>query len=191
MRVGATSLTKYRFVIAQCVLVLCVTLLSTGLQNGSVRAQDPSAGATVDMVNLSSWKNRNGRTLFEVMKQHSLAMMVLLDPKCGACTNAKDSLLDMRERTEKANIKYFVLMIPTDSEASKYFAYADSLKLDAEVFVWSNTDAKPPASLVTMVAPAHFLLSSEGLITEKWTGIPQNFEVLKSRRFDGLDKNNK
>jgi hypothetical protein len=64
-------------------------------------------------------------------------------------------------------------MIPDGSDLQKYFSFADSLKLDVDSFVWNSTDAKP-GSLASMVTPAHLQITNEGLIVQKWSGIPQN-----------------
>jgi hypothetical protein len=168
--------TRFAKFLALWAVVLCITALATGPQHGSALAQDPtSAAALIENVDLGSWQSRDGRTLFEVMKQHSLALLVIVDPNCATCTKAQADLRDLRDRTEKAKIKYFVLMIPSESDTSKYFAYADSLKLDAEAFVWSNKETKPLAPVATMVAPSHLLVSSEGHVAKKWAGIPEKF----------------
>jgi hypothetical protein len=83
----------------------------------------------------------------------------------------------LRERAAKANIAYYVLMIPSDTDAQQYFSYADSLKIDAESFVWSNADVKAPASLITMPVPSHLLLTNEGLVVNKWTGVPSSIST--------------
>jgi hypothetical protein len=63
-------------------------------------------------------------------------------------------------------------MLPANTETQKYFDYADSLKLEAESFVWSSTEAKPPAALTALTAPAHVLMDNEGRIVNKWLGTP-------------------
>ena len=151
--------------IAQCVLVFCVTVLPV-----AVRAQDQSGPALGDTIDLSSWQSRSGKTLAEAIKGHSLAMVLLVDPRCGTCTAAKESFNTLKSQVEKPGIQYYVLMIPDGTDTQKYFSYADSLKLNAEAFVWSNTELKPPASLVTMALPSHLLLTNEGLLVNKWPG---------------------
>jgi hypothetical protein len=64
-------------------------------------------------------------------------------------------------------------MIPDGSDPQKYFSFADSLKLDVESFVWRSANAKP-GSLASMTKPGHLQVTNEGLIVEKWSGIPQN-----------------
>ena len=82
-------------------------------------------------------------------------MLVLVAPTCSACTETKDSMDALRERVQKTQIAYFVVIIPDGSETQKYFEFAHSLKLETESFVWSNLEAKPPASLLTMTKPSH------------------------------------
>ena len=136
-----------------------------------VKAQSgPAVGETVDLL---SFQSRTGQTLAEALKKHSLALLVLVDPNCGTCTTTKGNMDALRERVEKAHIAYFIVMIPDGSETQKYFEYADSLKLGTESFVWSNANAKPPASLMTMTKPSHLQVTREGLIVEKWLGTPQ------------------
>ena len=168
-------LNKHKLLLTSSVAALCLTTPINGLQERSVLAQDPAVAAVVETIDLTSWRARDGRTLAQVMPAHSVAMFVLVDPNCEACTKDRSSLRDLRDRVEESNIKYFILMIPAETDVAKYFAYADSLKLDAESFVWSNNEAKPPASLTTMSAPSHLLISSEGGIANKWTGIPAKF----------------
>ncbi|HSE16951.1 MAG TPA: hypothetical protein VLB46_07845 [Pyrinomonadaceae bacterium] len=127
-------------------------------------------GETLD---LKSFQTRSGRTLFEAMKAHSVAMLVVVDPNCSTCASVQDTLRELRERVEKTRIAYYVVMIPDGTDPEKYFSFADSLKLDVESFVWSNPDAKP-GSLATMTKPSHLQITTEGLIIQKWSGIPQN-----------------
>jgi len=128
----------------------------------------PAVGETID---LKSFQTRSGTTLFEAMKEHSVAMLVLIDPNCGTC--AKDSLRTLQERVEKTQIAYYVVMIPDGTDPQKYFSFADSLKLGVESFVWNNASAKP-GSLASMTKPSHLQITKDGLIVEKWSGIPQN-----------------
>ena len=158
-----TSILKQqKLFVALCLLVFCA-----GLAHGQDTA-GPAVGETID---LRSFQTRSGVTLLQAMKQHSIAMLVLVDPNCGTC--AQDSLRALRERVEKTRIAYFVVMIPDGTDAQKYFSFADSLKLDVDSFVWNSTDAKP-ASLVSMMKPSHLQITNEGLIVQKWSGIPQN-----------------
>jgi len=158
---------SHKILIALCAL-FCVTGVFT-----HVKAQDVSSGPPVgETVDLLSFRSRSGQTLAEALKKHSLAMLVLVDPNCGTCTATKESMNALRERVETTRIAYFVVMIPDSSETQKYFEYADSLKLNTESFVWSNADAKPPASLLTMTKPSHLQITSEGLIVRTWSGTP-------------------
>ena len=153
-------------------VALAVVVLSGTGALAQTTTQDPAAagGETIDLL---SFRSRSGGTLADAMKQHSLAMVVLVDPNCSTCTLSKDTLAALRERVEQAKIPYYVVMIPDSTDTEKYFAYADSLKLGAEAFVWSNVDAKAPVSLTTMTKPSHLHLTSEGLIVKKWAGIPE------------------
>jgi glutaredoxin len=106
--------------------------------------------------------------------RRSLGLVAFVTPNCDSCAKTKDAMQTLRERAAKANIAYYVLMIPSDTDTQQYFSYADPLKIDAESFVWSNTDIKAPASLSTMPAPYHLLLTNEGLVVNKWTGVPSS-----------------
>ena len=153
-------------------IALCALLFVSGVfarANAQDLAAGPAVGETVDLL---SFRSRSGQTLAEALKQHSLAMLVLVDPNCGTCTTTKDNMEALRERVQKNRIAYFVVMIPNGDEAQKYFEYADSLRLGTESFVWSNAEAKPPASLLTMTKPSHLQVTAEGLIVEKWSGTP-------------------
>jgi hypothetical protein len=153
-------------------VALAVVVLSGTGALAQTTTQDPSAagGETID---LRSFRSRSGRTLADAMKQHSLAMAVLVDPNCSTCTLSRDTLAALRERVEQSKIPYYIVMIADSTDTEKYFAFADSLKLGAEAFVWSDADAKPPASLTTMTKPSHFHVTSEGLIVKKFAGIPE------------------
>lgn len=152
------------------VIGLCALFFVSGIFAQAKAQSGPAVGETVDLL---SFQSRSGQTLGEALKKHSLALLVLVDPNCGTCTTTKDSMNALRERVAKTQIAYFVVMIPDGSEAQKYFEYADSLKLGTESFVWSNANAKPPASLMTMTKPSHLQVTREGLIVEKWSGTPQ------------------
>ena len=169
----AESLNRHRLPIVLCLLVLFVTVLAAPQR--LAQEQTPAAAAPVETIDLLSWKSRDGRTLAQAMQPQSLAMLVIVDPACEACTKSKDSLRAFKERVEESKIKYFILMVPSDNDTSKYLAFADSLKLDAEVFVWSNSEAKPSAPIATMPAMSHLLISSEGGVANKWSGIPPKF----------------
>ena len=163
MKIYSTLNPKKLFV-ALCLVVLCLTPALA--QN----AAGPAVGETID---LKSFQTRGGHTLFEAMKEHSIAMLVVVDPNCGACTEVQTSLRALRERVGKTRIAYFVVMIPDGTDAQKYFSFADSLKLDVNSFVWSNPDARP-GTLASITKPAHLQITNEGLIVEKWSGVPQN-----------------
>jgi type IV pilus biogenesis protein CpaD/CtpE len=162
------STLKHKTLVALCLIVFCVT---AGLAHATT--QDPAAPATGETIDLKSFKTRSGRTLFEAMKEHSLAMLVVVDPSCGECTQVKDSLRALRDRVEKTRIAYYVVMIPDGSDAEKYFSFADSLKLDVDSFVWTNANAKP-GSLASMTKPSHVHITNEGLIVEKFPGVPSS-----------------
>ena len=148
---------------------LCLVVFCAGVTHG----QDVAGPAVGETIDLKSFQTRSGVTLFDAMKQHSLAMLVLVDPNCGTCTNVQDSLRALRQRVEKTSMAYYVVMIPDGSDPQKYFSFADSLKLEVDSFVWNSTDAKP-GSLASMMKPAHLQITNEGLIVQKWSGIPQN-----------------
>jgi len=158
-----TSILKqHKLFVALCLVVFCA-----GFAHGQ-DAVGPTVGETLD---LKSFQTRSGLTLLDAMKQHSVAMLVLVDPNCGTC--AQDSLRALREQVEKTRMAYYVVMIPDGTDLQKYFSFADSLKLDVDSFVWNSTDAKP-GSLASMMKPAHLQVTNEGLIVQKWSGIPQN-----------------
>ena len=158
-----TSILKqHKLFVALCLVVFCA---------GLAHAQDPAGPAVGETIDLRSFQTRSGVTLFDAMKQHSIALLVLVDPNCGTCT--QDSLRALRERVGKTQMAYYVVMIPDGSDPQKYFSFADSLKLDVDSFVWNSTEAKP-GSLGAMLKPAHLQITNEGLIVQKWSGIPQN-----------------
>ena len=129
----------------------------------------------VEVIDLRSWRDQRGRTLADVNQGNSMALVVLVSPNCDTCANLKNSIENLRERVKKAGMAYYVLMIPEGTDTQKYFSYANSLKIGAEAFVWSNPDARASATLTTMPAPSHVLLSTdrfEGRIANKWTGVP-------------------
>lgn len=138
----------------------------------STTQDGPALGETIDLL---SWRDRRGRTLAEVNGKRSLALVAFVTPNCDSCAKTKESMQTLRERAAKANIAYYVLMIPpAGTDARQYFSYADSLNIGAESFVWSNPDVKAPVSLSTMPVPSHLLLTNEGLVVNKWTGVPSS-----------------
>ena len=161
--------TIHKLFIALCLVVLCATV---GL------AQDQTGPAVGETIDLKSFQTRSGVTLFETMKEHSIAMLVVVDPNCSTCVNVKDSLRTLRERVEKTRIAYYLVMIPDGTDPAKYFSFADSLKLGVESFVWNNANAKP-GSLASMMKPSHLQITNEGLIVQKWSGVPQNTGTLE------------
>ena len=128
------------------ILIAMCALFVSGVF-GHVNAQVATGPAVGETVDLLSFRSRSGKTLAETMKQHSLAMLVVVSPNCSACTATKDSMDALRERVQKTQIAYFLVIIPDGSETQKYFEFADSLKLGTESFVWSNLEVKPPTSL--------------------------------------------
>ena len=141
------------------------------VRSQTVTQNGPAVGDTIDLL---SWRDRKGRTLAEVNGKRSLALVAFVTPNCDSCAKTKDEMQALRERAAKANIAYYVLMIPNGTDVQQYFSYADTLKIDAESFVWSNADVKAPASLSTMPVPSHLLLTNEGLVVNKWTGVPSS-----------------
>ena len=153
----------------QILIGLCALFCVCGVFAQAKAQSGPAVGETLDLL---SFRSRSGQTLMEAVKKNSLTMLVLVDPNCSTCTSTKDSMNALRGVVEKTRISYFVVMIPDGSDPQKYFDYADSLKLGADSFVWSNADAKPPASLLTMTKPSHLQVTAAGLIVEKWSGTP-------------------
>lgn len=150
--------------------ILFVLLCCVAAQAKFDLVQDKTGPALGDTIDLTSWRTRDGRTLAQVNKGHSLAMILLVSPSCGTCTEAKESFRTLRESVGKPGIPYYVLMIPDSTETQKYFSYADSLKIDAVSFIWSSTTTKAPISLSTMALPSHLLVTNEGLVVDKWPG---------------------
>jgi hypothetical protein len=159
--------TIQKLFVALCLVVFYLTAA------GLAQAQDSAGPAVGETIDLKSFQTRSGHTLFEAMKEHSVAILVLVDPNCGTCANVKDTLRTLRERVEKTRIAYYVVMIPDGTDPQKYFTFADSLKLNVDSFVWSNANAKP-GSLSSMTKPSHLQVTNEGLVVEKWSGVPQN-----------------
>ena len=165
--------------VAQGLVVLSMIALVTGLMIWSpdrvVRAEavqdGPALGDTIDFLSL---KDRKGRTLKEANKGHSLALIMVVNSSCGSCAKAQEAVRALRERSDKAGMAYYVLMIPDGTDTEKYFSFADSLNLDAEAFIWSNAEVKVPASLATMAVPSHLLVSSDGIVVNKWAGVPES-----------------
>ena len=158
--------------IAISFLGLC--LLAVGFVT-ALRAQDGT-----EVIDLRSWRDQKGRTLADVNQGHSMALVVLVSPNCNTCAEAKNSIENLRQRAEKAGMGYYVLMIPDGTDTQKYFSYADSLKIDADTFVWSSTDVKASATLTALPVPSHILLSTdrfEGRITDKWAGVPPSDSI--------------
>lgn len=165
------SLSKH---IAVSFLALC--LLGVGvIVQAQTNVQDG-----VEVIDLRSWRDQRGRTLADVNQGHSMALVVLVNPNCDTCAKVKNSIENLRERAKKAGIAYYVLMIPDGTDTQKYFSYAASLKINAESFIWSNTEAKASATLTTMPVPSHVLLSTdrfEGRIVNKWKGVPEDVQA--------------
>lgn len=169
--------------IALSFVVLCA--LAAGLViEVQTRAQTETSvqdgAAQPEVIDLRSWRDQKGRTLADVNQGHSMALVVLVNPSCETCAQARNAIETLRQRAKKAGMGYYVLMIPDGTETQKYFSYAESLKIDAESFVWSNADAKASPSLTTMPVPSHVLLSTdrfEGRIANKWAGVPPSDSV--------------
>ena len=153
---------------ASFIVILCVAALVTSSHANSV--QDKSGPALGDIIDLTGWSTRDGRTLAQVIKGHSLAMILIVHPSCGTCANAKDGFRMLRQSVGKPGVPYYVLTIPEGTDVEKSFSYAESLKIGAEVFVWSSTETKAPTSLATMAVPSHLLVTYEGLVHNKWAG---------------------
>ena len=155
-------------------VVLC--LLAAGL---FVQAQT-NVQDGIEVIDLRSWRDRTGRTLADVNQGHSMALVVLVNPNCDKCANSTKAIEALRERAKKAGMGYYVLMIPAGTDTEKYFSYADSLKIGAESFVWSNANVRASATLTTMPVPSHVLMSTdrfEGRIANKWAGVPPSESI--------------
>lgn len=156
------------FIVLLCVATLVTTSDRTQAKLESV--QDKTGPALGDTIDLLSWSTRDGRTLAQVIKGHSLAMILVVNPSCGTCAGAKDGFRTLRERVSQPGIPYYVLMIPDSTDTQKFFSYADSLKLNVDVFVWSSKEMTAPTSLATMAVPSHLMVTNEGLVVNKWPG---------------------
>ncbi len=162
-------------------VVLCAFAFVMPLQarvHSEATFQDGQTQAEV--IDLRSWTDRKGRNLADVNQGHSLALVIIVSPNCYDCTTQKGSIELLREHAKKAGMGYYVLMTPEPTDTEKYFSFADSLKLDVDSFVWSNTEVKAPASLSAMMVPTHVLMStdrSEGRIVKTWQGIPPSARV--------------
>lgn len=153
------------------ILIATSLILVSATTFSNAYAQDKTGPALGDTIDLLSFSTRDGRTLHQVMKAHSIALILLVHPSCGTCTEtAKVGFRNLREKAGQPRIPYYVLMIPDSSDTETYFAYADSLKVDSESFVWSNKMMKPPTSLGTMTIPSHLMITNEGLVVNKWPG---------------------
>jgi hypothetical protein len=157
-----------RLLLVSFIAIFCVAALVTTSNRAQV--PDKTGPALGDILDLRTWSARDGRTLAQVIKAHSIAMILIVNPSCETCADAKDGFRTLRERVGKARIGYYVLMIPESTDTQKVFSYADSLKIDADVFVWSSTETKAPISLATMAVPSHLLITNEGLVVNKWPG---------------------
>ena len=160
------ALTK---LIAVSFVVVCV--LGVGL----IAKAQTTVGDGPGVLDLRWWLDREGRTLGDVNQGHSMALVVLVKPNCDACAKSRDAMEELRARAKKAGIAYYVVMVPDSTDTQKYFSHADSLKINAEAFVWSHPEIKTPVSLVGIPAPSHVLMSTdrfEGRIVKKWDGVP-------------------
>ena len=157
---------------------IAVSVVGWAFAIGLVIALPVRASAQdAEIIDLRSWSDQKGRTLADVNQGHSMALVLLVSPNCDTCAKAKTSIDALRLRTKKAGMAYYVLMIPDGTDTQKYFSYADSLKIEAESFVWSNPDVKASATLATMPVPSHVLMSTdrfEGRIVNKWIGFPED-----------------
>lgn len=154
------------------ILILCAVAISSNSNRAQAgNALQNQAGPTLgENIDLTSWSTRDGRTLAQIIKGHSLAMVLLVNPACGTCAEARDGFRTLRDRAGKPGIPYYVLMIPDNNDRQRFFSYADSLKLDADSFVWSNSQTKAPTALAMMAVPSHLLVTNEGMVVEKWPG---------------------
>ena len=162
--------------IAISFVVLC--LLAVGFVTALPAQTNVQDG--IEVIDLRSWVDQKGRTLADVNQGHSMALVVLVSPNCDTCAKAKTSIENLRARAEKAGMGYYVLMIPDGTDTQKYFSYADSLKINAEAFVWANAAAKASPTLTTMPVPSHVLISTdrfEGRIANKWAGVPPSNSI--------------
>jgi hypothetical protein len=169
----SSSTRKSLVILASLALLTAAVIWSQPHATRAAAFQDagPAIGDTVD---LKSWTDRTGRTLAEVNGRRSLALVAFVTPNCDTCAKAKDAMDSLRERAGKANIAYYVVVIPNGADPQSYFSYADSLKIGAEAFVWSNAETKPPATLSALPAPFHLMLTNEGLVVNKWAGVPSS-----------------
>ena len=174
--------------IAVSLIVVCA--LAAGLlitfQTRAHAATNVQDGQTQEEVlDLRSWTDQKGRTLADVNQGHSMALVIMISPNCYECTTPQKATIELlREHAKKAGMGYYMLMIPPyPADTERYFSFADSLKLDVESFVWSNTAVRASLALEHMMIPSHMLLTTdrfEGRIIRKWQGIPLTASVPRS-----------
>jgi hypothetical protein len=90
-------LKQHKLFVALCVVLFCAAL---------AEAQDAGGPAVGETIDLKSFQTRSGVTLFDAMKKHSIAMLVLVDPNCCTCSSVQDRLRALRASVEKTQMAY-------------------------------------------------------------------------------------
>jgi hypothetical protein len=127
-----------------------------------------------EIVDLSMFKTKDGKTLASSVTNNRPIMIVLIDPHCGACKRATDQMLEVKEQISEYGINHYVVMIAKKEEATKYYDYANTLALGSEAYVGIIAENQPPKSLREMVVPSHLLLDSKGVVLKTWVGTNQD-----------------
>lgn len=126
----------------------------------------PKIGERIELARL---KDRQGNPLV-IYARDRVAMLVLIDPECGACQAALDQLQAVRDRIGVEGVPYYLISVTSSVPANDFFAYADSLELGSAIYLWKASELRPPRPLYSMVLPSHILIRPDGAIVRKWPG---------------------
>jgi hypothetical protein len=126
----------------------------------------PKVGSRLDIKSLVG---QDGRALSDEM-QGKIAMLILVDPGCGACRASSDQMRKVRDEISRERVPYFVVTFSSTISPDQFATYAASLGLNEPFFLRLHKDQPLAPELLGLVLPTHLLIDAEGTILRRWPG---------------------
>jgi hypothetical protein len=153
-------------------------LISSGFDFRKLRLNntdfaEPKIGEKID---LSKFKDKNGKTMNEVAKDQYI-LLAVVDELCQACDMAKDSMAEIRQTVKQLDFGYYPIFFTLTKPDNDFLKY--SQKLGFENYFCRSSEVVIPQSLSSMVTPTHISVSKNGVILQLWYGTNKDKEVRK------------
>ncbi|HVF55605.1 MAG TPA: hypothetical protein VM934_05620 [Pyrinomonadaceae bacterium] len=138
--------------------------------------QDWSGPNVGERIDLTFFKGRQGERVTDD-NGNELLMLATVEPECGAVRAARDEMRVVHDHLERIGVKYKLLSLTASGHPADFFAYSDSLGIDAPAFMLQPGGPQPLPSLSSMVIPSHILVDRNGVVLRKWPGTSQSSAI--------------